>query len=267
MVNLSSKSALITGGANGIGAATAEFFAAHGARVLITDVSDGSGDEVAVRIRNSGGKAFYRHLDVVQEGDWEAAVDDIVDKFGSFDVLVNNAAVELYGPVDAVNIQDVQTLLDVNVKGTLLGIKHAVRAMRRGSGACVGGASIINLSSVAGLVGTPALAAYSASKGAIRAMSRAAAIECGTFGHNIRVNAIHPGFIETEMSHKMLETFVDLGFATSVDEAKENVLLEHPLGRLGAPVDVAKAAAFLASDLSSWITGIELSVDGGFSAR
>lgn len=269
MIDLSSKVALITGAARGIGAATAEFFAEQGAHVLMTDILDGPGEEVAMRIRNGGGQAFYRHLDVADEEDWEGAMADIVERFGSINVLVNNAAVELYGRVDTVRIGDVNRLLDVNVTGTLLGIKHAVRSMRpSGSGARNGaGGSIVNLSSVAGLVGTPALAAYSASKGAIRAMSRAVAIECGALGHHVRVNTIHPGFIETEMSYKMLETFVELDFAASVVDAREQALRDQPLGRLGVPLDVAKAAAFLASDLSSWITGIELVVDGGFSAR
>ncbi len=157
-----------------------------------------------------------------------------------------------------------QRLLTVNISGTVLGHKHAIRAMRPGGPAGKGG-SIINLSSVAGLIGTPGLGVYSASKGGVRLLTKAAAVECGMLGYKIRVNSIHPGFVETPMGDKLMKDFVGLGVFPDVETARRQHLANYPIGRMGMPGDVADAALFLASDLSSWITGSELVVDGGLT--
>jgi 3alpha(or 20beta)-hydroxysteroid dehydrogenase len=269
MIDLSNKVVLISGAARGIGAAIGEFFASQGADVMLGDVLDEQGEQVAARINASGGRALYRHLDVVCEADWEVAVERTIAQFGGLDAVVNNAAIEKFGFLADVDTADASKLFDVNIMGTLLGNKHGIRAMRPGGPGARGGAgggSIVNISSIAGLVGTPALSVYSASKGAVRLLGKAAAVECGRLGYGIRINSIHPGLIKTEMGDKLLETFVRLGFAPNLEAAREQALSNHPLGRIGTPLDIAKAAAFLVSDLSTWITGIELSVDGGFAA-
>ncbi len=160
---------------------------------------------------------------------------------------------------------DLRRLTDVNVNGVLLGHKHAISAMRP-DGAAGRGGSIINLSSVAGLAGFMGLGAYSASKGAVRILSKTAAVECGQLGYGIRVNSVHPGLVETEMGNKLVSDYVGLGVFPDFDTGLEAFRSQHPIGRIGKPRDVANAALFLASDLSTWITGAELAVDGGMTA-
>lgn len=266
---LAGKVALVTGGARGIGAGIVEFFASQGAKVLVGDLLDDAGRALADRLDAGSGVVRYRHLDVVSEPDWEAAIGQAIEAFGGLDVVVNNAAIEQFGFLADVDLAEARRLIDVNLMGTVLGNKHAIRAMRPGGAGARGGAgggSIVNISSIAGLVGTPALSIYSASKGAVRMLGKAAAVECGKLGYRIRVNSIHPGFVQTEMGAKMAPGFTRLGLAPSPEAFDAQMLSFHPLGRVGRPLDIARAAGFLASDLSEWITGIELSVDGGFAA-
>jgi len=264
MSELTGKVALVTGGALGIGAAIARHFAARGAEVMIGDIQDDLGKSVAKEICENGGRAAYRHQDVAAEADWEETVAEAVRTFGGLDVLVNNAGMEQASFLADVVIADAQRQLTVNLVGTILGLKHAIRAMRPGGAAGKGG-SIINLSSVAGLIGTPGLGIYSASKGGVRLLSKAAAAECGVLGYNIRVNSIHPGFVETQMGEKLMHDFVALGVFPDLATARKQHSAGYPIGRTGVPADIANAALFLASDQSSWITGTELVVDGGLT--
>lgn len=261
MIDISGKVALISGGARGIGAATAEVFVASGGSVVIGDILDKEGNALAARL---GDKCCFIHHDVTQESQWEAAVGKAIQKFGGLDILVNNAGIEQTKFLTDLDIADIQKLLNVNVAGVLLGHKHAIRAMKPGGAAGKGG-SIINLSSVAGLIGFPGLSLYSACKGAVRLISKAAAVECGRLGFGIRVNSVHPGYVDTEMGQQLLHSFVDAGAFPDFDAAAAAMLASHPIGRTGVPLDVAQAILFLASDLSSWTTGTEMVLDGGMT--
>lgn len=262
--NLSGKVAYITGAATGIGAAIAQVFAAHGASVVLGDVQASRGEVTAAAIRKGGGKAIFVRHDVTNESQWEEAFRVAVSEFGGLDILVNNAGIEQTCLLADVELADVEKLLAVNVTGLILGHKHAIRVMRPGGVAGKGG-SIINLSSVAGLIGTPALGVYSASKGAARMLSKAAAVECGRLAYGIRVNSIHPGLVDTDMGNKLVDDFIQLGFFADRATAQQQMLAAYPAGRTGAPDDVAGAALFLASELSGWITGTEIVVDGGMT--
>jgi NAD(P)-dependent dehydrogenase (short-subunit alcohol dehydrogenase family) len=263
-IDLSGKVAYVSGAAAGIGAAIARALAAEGASVLLGDVQVEHGEAVAARIREGGGQAAFIRHDVADERQWESALACAVERFGGLDIVVNNAGIEHTGLLADVELADIDRLLAVNVTGVILGHKHAIRTMRPGGRAGKGG-SIINLSSVAGLIGTPALGVYSASKGAVRLLSKAAAVECGRLGYGIRVNSIHPGLVDTDMGSKLVDDFVQLGVFANREAALRQMLETYPIGRTGVPGDVAGAALFLASELSSWITGTEIVVDGGMT--
>jgi len=261
---LDGRVALVTGAARGLGAEVAEALASVGAKVMLTDVLVAEGEATAARLSVAGGTvAFLRH-DVTQEADWIAAVQATVERFGGLDVVVNNAGIETAAFFADCELTEFRRTMAINVDGVFLGIKHAIRAMRPGGGAGRGG-SIINLSSVAGLVGMPTLGAYCASKGAVRIMTKAAAVECARLEYGIRVNSIHPGVVKTEMGSNVVRNFARLGFAP--DEAAADALIAslHPLG-YGQPVDIANAVIYLAGDASRWTTGAEIVVDGGATA-
>jgi 3alpha(or 20beta)-hydroxysteroid dehydrogenase len=236
MGRLDNKVAIITGGARGQGAAEARLFGDEGATVVVTDVLDDVGGESAAGIG-----AEFLHHDVSSEDDWAAVVADVIDHHGQIDILVNNAGI-LHGS-RLVNYQtaDWDRVIAVNQTGVFLGMRAVAQSMIDG-----GGGSIVNISSVAGLEATFASMAYSASKWAVRGMTKVAALELGRNG--IRVNSIHPGLIETDMT-----TDFDL----------DRMLRAVPLGRSGQPVDIANMALFLASDESGYCSGQEFTVDGG----
>ncbi len=239
------KTVLITGGSRGQGAAEARMFAQRGARVLIGDVLDAEGTDLAASIATAGGAAEYRHLDVTSEQDWRDAVAFAMSKFGSLHVLVNNAGVSLRG-VDLANTTrtDWDRVLAVNLTGPFLGTRIAAPVIRDS-----GGGAIVNIGSTAGINGHFA-AAYSAAKWGLRGLTKAAAMEYA--GWNIRVNAVHPSILKTEMV---------AGSANFV-EAMEYMT---PMGRSASLEDVAHAVMFLASDEASYLTGLDLPVDGGFT--
>ncbi len=243
--------AIVTGGANGIGRATAELLAEEGARVAVTDVDVETGRETAGAIRGAGGAAAFFEHDVASEADWERVVADVQDAFGVPDVLVNNAGIYQIEPIDEITVEDWRQLMDVNVTGVFLGMKHCTPLMRE-----QGQGSVINVSSVAGLVGVSGHACYGASKGAVRTMTKDAAIELAEAG--VRVNSIHPAYIDTQMA--------DYG-AEAQGASKEELEAMHPIGHMGEPDDVAYAALYLASEESAFVTGTELVLDGGFTAQ
>jgi NAD(P)-dependent dehydrogenase (short-subunit alcohol dehydrogenase family) len=262
---LEGKVALVTGGAKGLGAAIARTLAQAGARVLVTDVLEAEGRRVVAGIEAGGGTAGFLRHDVTDEAQWQAAVAMAIERYGRLDVLVNNAGIEVPALLADCTVESFRRTLDVNVTGVFLGLKHAIRAMAPGGASGHGGA-IVNLSSVAGLIGAVAHSAYCASKGAVRLLTKAAAVECGRLATGIRVNSLHPGVIETDMGSNFIQGFVDLGLAPSREASAAAVLALHPLGRFGEPEDVANAVLYLASDASKWVTGAELSVDGGIAA-
>jgi 3alpha(or 20beta)-hydroxysteroid dehydrogenase len=239
MGRLDGKVALISGGARGQGAAEAALFVAEGAKVVVGDVLEAEGAEVAAGL---GEAAAFVHLDVTDEASWQAAVTETETRFGPVSVLVNNAGVLSWGRIDQIALDEFERVMDVNVRGVFLGIKAVAPSMRR-----AGGGSIINTSSTSGLVGLPFLAAYVASKWAVRGLTKTAAIDLGHDG--IRVNSIHPGGIDTPM---IAGTDGDAPFYRRL-----------PVPRMGTADEVARSVLFLASEDSSYITGAELAIDGG----
>lgn len=256
MHRLDGKVVLMTGGANGLGAAGAEAMAREGAAVMVCDIADAAGQARAEAINKAGGNAAFCHHDATSEDDWKAAVAQTTETFGGLDVVVNNAGIEIVKPLVDTTPDDLRRISAINEHGVFLGIKHAVAPM-----SARGGGSIINLSSVAGIRGFLGLSAYCMSKGAVRNLTKAAAVELSA--HRIRVNSIHPGVIQTDMGTRLFERYGELGYVGSAAEAEAAFLKQHLLGRLGKPADIANAFVYLASDESSFVTGAELAVDGG----
>ena len=264
--SLEGKVALVTGAARGIGEACARTLAAAGARVMATDIDAAGADKIAEAIRKDGFDAVALEQDVCDEARWEQVVAATVEQLGGIDVLVNNAGIFLGGKVEDDTLESVRRLNQVNIESIFLGTKYAVRAMKPGGAAGRGG-SIINLSSVAGLAGVPGHSAYGSTKGAVRLYTKHAAVEFGALGYPIRVNSVHPGLIETDMRDLVFDDVIRIGIVDDTTAARELVEGMTAMGRLGTPQDVANAVLFLASDASSYMTGAELVIDGGFTAK
>jgi 3alpha(or 20beta)-hydroxysteroid dehydrogenase len=247
MGTLDGRTAIITGAARGQGAAAARLFVAEGARVLIADVLDDAGQALAGSL---GDAAIYRHLDVSKEEDWQAAVDDAVQTLGAVDVLVNNAGILRFAALPDMALEDYLRVVNINQVGTFLGMKTVAKPM-----IAAGRGSIVNISSVEGLAGMPYLTAYTATKFAIRGMTKVAALELGPLG--IRVNSVHPGMIETDMVKDAAG-----GHDVDLSPAARRI----PLRRMGQAEDIAEVVLWLASDKSSYVTGAELAADGGATA-
>ena len=249
-MRLQNKVALISGGAKGMGAVEAKLFAKEGAKIVIGDVLETEGKQIEGEINKTGGECLFVRLDVTDENQWNEAVAATVRRFGKLDILINNAGIFRTSRVEETSSTEWDQVMDINAKGVFLGAKAAIPAMRE-----AGGGSIINLSSVAGLVGAAYSSAYSASKGAVRLFTKSTAIQYATDG--VRCNSIHPGVIQTDMTK---EAIADSQF-------KAQRLDPTPLARLGQPEDVAYGALYLASDESSFVTGAELVIDGGWTAQ
>ena len=251
MTRLAGKVALISGGARGQGAAETRLFVREGAAVVFGDVLDDEGKKVEAEIRANGGRATYVHLDVTREADWRAAVATAVQTYGRLSVLVNNAGILFRARIEDTSEADWDRIMAVNVKGVFLGTKAAIPALRQ-----AGGGSIINISSTAGLVGSPGgTAAYTATKGAVRLFTKSTAIQHAREG--IRCNSVHPGPIVTDMIKDVLDD----------QKAWEGRLRRLPMGRAGTADEVAYGVLYLASDESSYVTGSELVIDCGTTAE
>jgi len=259
---LTGRTALVTGGARGLGAGMAEALARAGAAVMIGDILEDAGTATAEKLSAEGLDVRFTPLDVTDDASWAAAVEQAVAQLGGLDVLVNNAGIEISGLVVDLDPQDVARMLTVNVLGTALGVKHAFRAMRPG-GAAGSGGSVINIASVAATIPFPGIAGYSATKSAVDRLTRVAALEAGKLGYGVRVNCIYPGLVPTEMGSKLAVDMAELGLWPSPDAAVADVIGLTPLGRLGEVSDMADAVVFLASDAARFITGAGLPVDGG----
>jgi len=251
MARLDGKVALVSGAARGMGQAAARIFADEGARVVVADIVDDEGKAVA---KSLGERAIYQHLDVTSEADWDAAIEATQAAFGRLDILVNNAGIGTLVAFDEMTLEDYRSITEVNQTGVFLGMKAAIEPMTR-----AGGGSIINISSIDGLVGANGVLPYVASKFAVRGMTKAAAIELAPRG--IRVNSVHPGFIHTM-----------IGNPEGLPNPEGRALLDDftarltPMGRTGEPEEIAKLVLFLASDDSSYSTGSEFVADGGMIA-
>jgi len=263
--SLKGKVALVTGAAGGIGAACARELVAAGASVMLTDINLKRCGLVSETLNAEGGNTFFSAHDVTSESDWERAVEETLSAAGGLDILVNNAGMYTGGTLVSNTLAQVRRVHAVNVESIFMGMKCAAEVMKPGGAAGRGG-SIINLSSVAGLIGVPGHSAYGSTKGAVRLYSRHAAIEFARLGYGIRVNSVHPGLIETDMGQMVLEDFVEIGLAPDLEAAGAIILDMIPLSRLGSVTDIANITRFLASEEASYITGAEFVVDGGMTA-
>lgn len=256
MERLKGKVAVVTGGSVGIGAATATRMAEEGAAVAILDLQDEDGKTLADQLKGRGFKAGYWHCDVSDEQQVKKVQDEVAETFGSVTVLVNNAGIAGPNkPTHELTEEEWDMVQNVNVKGVFFCTKHAIPHMKK-----AGVGSIINLSSIYGLVSAPDIPPYHASKGAVRLMSKTDALLYAT--ENIRANSIHPGFIWTPLVETHLKTT-----GTDLEEAKQATAALHPVGHMGEPDDIAWGAVYLASDESKFVTGSELVIDGGYTAR
>jgi 3(or 17)beta-hydroxysteroid dehydrogenase len=252
MGRVEGKIAIITGAASGIGLASAKLLTREGAKVLLTDRDVAGGERAAAEIG-----ATFQPLDVSREDQWIATIDFAIAQFGRLDILVNNAGVGVMKDIESTTLEEWRFVHAVNTEGVFLGCREGIRVMKRNQT----GGSIINVSSIAGLVGDAALPAYCSSKAAVRLLSKSVALHCAQSGYRIRCNSVHPSFIATAMVDKMI--------AGAPDHEKMRMRLEKaaPLGHMGEPDDVAAMILYLASDESKFVTGTEMVVDGGATAR
>ena len=251
---LDGKVALVTGGASGLGAESARRMAREGAAVVLTDLQAEAGQGVADEILAAGGRAAFLVHEVTDEARWAEVTAWTVERFGRIDTLVNSAGVASGGqPILEATLEGWRRIMAINLDGTFLGVRHVAPGM-----AAAGGGSIVNLSSIMGKVGLPGAAAYCASKGGVLMLTKAVALELAPAG--VRVNSVHPGFIETPMVQNVLQQ------ADDGNARRDLIVSRHALGRLGVPREIADAIVFLASDESSFMTGSEVVVDGGYTA-
>jgi 3(or 17)beta-hydroxysteroid dehydrogenase len=258
MHKVQDKVCIISGGAMGIGLATSKLFASEGAKVILADIQDEQGRTAAKSLRNGGHDVMYLSLDVTDEAAWKRVFAQAIESFGRVDVLVNNAGIAKSCSPEEQSLDDWRAVLSVNLDGLMLGTKHAIRAMKLNTP--VGG-SIINMSSVAGLVGAMHLGAYCASKGGVTIYTKSVALYCAQNKLGIRVNSVHPGYIMTPMVEAVIKA--------SSDEAAMRATLDarHPIGHMGEVEDVAHGVLYLASDESKFVTGSSLVIDGGICAQ
>ncbi|MCP8968327.1 SDR family NAD(P)-dependent oxidoreductase [Ectobacillus ponti] len=247
-MRLQGKAAIVTGGASGIGEYTVRDMVEQGAHVLIADINDAVGEQLAQELRTEETKVIYQHVDVTDEAQIAAMVEQAVAEFGKLDIIFSNAGIGSMAPSHELSYEDWHRTIAINLDGVFLCAKHALRAMKQN-----GGGSIINCASILGHVGQAATASYTAAKGGVVNLTRALAVEYAK--ENIRVNAVCPGYIDTPLLSQL------------DDATKQHLISLHPLGRLGKPEEIAKAVTFLASDDASFITGANLLVDGGYTAQ
>lgn len=256
MRGLSGKTVIVTGGALGIGAETCRRLAREGARVAITDLQDEAGRALAEEIASAGGEARYWHLDVSQEDEVRQVLGDVVDHHGSLNGLVNNAGISgVDKPPHELTHEEWSRVMRINVDGVWLMTKHAIGHLR-----AAGGGSIVNLSSIYGIIGAPDIPPYHASKGAVREMTKVDALYYA--GDGIRVNSVHPGFIWTPLVEDLAERS-----GMGVEAFRAELDARHPIGHVGAPEDVAAGIAFLLSDDAAFMTGSEMVIDGGYTCQ
>jgi NAD(P)-dependent dehydrogenase (short-subunit alcohol dehydrogenase family) len=266
MNRLDGKVALISGAARGIGGETARLMAQAGARLVVGDVLDDRGRHTVAAITAAGGQAEYIHLDVTQEAAWTAAIDLAVGQFGKLDILVNNAGVFVGKGIEEISLDEWNRLVGVNMTGVFLGTRLAAPALREAAKSSEHGSAIVNLASIAGIVGSQLDPLYSMTKGGVTLFTKSAALEFARKGYRIRVNSIHPGVIQTDMGEQTFVARAQRSGANDAAKVRQAVTDTVPSGRLGVPMDIAKGIVFLASDDSGYMNGAGLVVDGGATA-
>ncbi len=254
---LATKIALITGAGSGLGEATARRFAEEGAHVVVTDINREAVETVAESIQSSGGGATARYQDVTDEADWDALMAEIIESHQRLDVIVNNAGIAITGTAEDTSLDDWRKTQAVNLDAVFMGTRAAIKVMKGNGG------SIINISSIEGIIGEPQAAAYNASKGGVRIFTKSAAQHCAENDYGIRVNSVHPGFILTPMVVNGIGSMPP----EQIEAMEEKLMREIPLKAMGEPLDIANGCLFLASDESRYMTGSELVIDGGYTCR
>jgi NAD(P)-dependent dehydrogenase (short-subunit alcohol dehydrogenase family) len=267
MNRLDGKVALVSGAARGIGAETAILFAQAGAKVVVGDILADRAKETVKQITDQGAKALYVTLDVTTEASWKAAVAATLKQLGQLDILVNNAGMFLGRDFEEATLEDWSKLVAINMTGVFLGTKLCAPALREAGKKSPCGSAIVNLASIAGLVGSQLDPLYSMTKGGVTLFTKSTALAFGRKGDRIRVNSIHPGVIETEMGAQTFVARAKYAGSNDVEAARKLSQSMHPIGRLGTPSDIAKGILYLASDDSSFMTGAGLVVDGGLTAQ
>jgi 3alpha(or 20beta)-hydroxysteroid dehydrogenase len=264
--HLTGRKALVTGGARGLGEGMARALARAGAAVVIADIREDLGKATASSLREDGANAEFVALDITSDESWAQAMPQAIAHLSGLDILVNNAGIEITCLLADLDAEGARRMLDVNVLGTALGIKHGFRAMRPGGPGNVAGGSggaIVNVASVAATIAFPGIAVYSATKSAVDRLTRVAAMESGKLGYGVRVNCVYPGLVPNEMGNQLAVDCAELGLFPSPQAAAGAVIGLTPLGRLGEAPDIADAVVFLVSDGARFITGAGLPVDGG----
>lgn len=267
MLRLEGRVALVTGALRGIGLAAVERLLAEGASVVLTDIADPGAAEVSALLARLGARAHYLQLNVTQEADWQSAAAQVRAEHGRLDVLVANAGTDCTSRVEEISLADWHRVMAVNVDGLFLGVKHCAPLMEESGKTTRGGASVIAISSIMGIVGIADASAYNTSKGAVRLFCKAIAIEFAQKRMPIRVNSVHPGFVRTHLLEQGMAGWVEKGMGESVKALMAGLGASTPMGRIADPSEIAPAIAFLASDDASYVTGAELVVDGGWTAQ
>lgn len=264
---LKGRVALVTGGLRGIGLACVERFLAEGAEVVLTDLDAPDSDLANSTLAQLGQAASYVQANVTSEEDWAAVRAAVEERHGRLHILVNNAGIDLTGPVASLSMEGWRRIMSINVDGVFLGVRTFVPLMEKSGADVAGGASIINVSSIMGLVGMSEVSGYNASKGAVRLFTKSIALEFAQKRMPIRANSLHPGFVVTPLLNEGFQRWVDSGVAEKAQDLVDMVAGRTPMGRLAAPSELASAVFFLAGSDSSYMTGAELVVDGGWTAQ
>ena len=257
MKRVKNKVAIVTGGASGLGKSSAKLLAREGAKIVVSDIDEEGGKKVVQQIKEDGGEAIFIKQDVAKEDEWKNVIETTLETYGKLHILANSAGIGLGGTVEDVTLEDWKNLIDINLNGTFLGTKYGIKGMRKTDE----GGSIINFSSIEGLIGDPNLPAYNASKGGVTIFTKSAALHCAKQGYGIRINSIHPAYIWTPMVENFLKA------QGNVEEGKKQLESLHPVGHLGEPDDIGYGVVYLASDESKFMTGSELVIDGGYTAQ
>ncbi|MCI1553197.1 MAG: glucose 1-dehydrogenase [Levilactobacillus sp.] len=252
MGRLQGKVALVTGGSKGIGKAIVERFAQEGAKVVFTAIEKEAGDVLEKELIPN--RLVFMQQDVSKKDDWERIIKATINKFGKINIIVNNAGIGVFSDIEKMDEKNWNSTIGVNLTGTMWGVKYGIKSMKNNHEKN----SIINLCSVEGLIGDPDLLAYNASKGGVRLLTKSAALHCAREGYAIRINSVHPGYVNTPLVENLEKTD---------PKVKDHLVSLHPMGRLAEPSEVANMALFLASDESSFSTGSEFLVDGGYTAQ
>lgn len=264
---LEGRIALVSGGLRGIGLACAERFLAEGAQVVLTDLEAADTEFAQATLSRLGQAASYVSANVAEEADWDRVLAAVTERHGKLHILVNNAGIDLTGPVAETSLESWRRIMSINVDGVFLGVRSFVPLLEASGRDVKGGASIINVSSIMGLVGMGEVAGYNASKGAVRLFTKSIALEFAEKKMPIRANSLHPGFVMTPLLRQGFERWVEKGIAEKPEELVDLMSSKTPMARLADPSELAGAAYFLASSDSSYMTGAELVIDGGWTAQ